>query len=205
MAKTIFAIKFPRTTWMKSSVPELSRSYGLICMCMHDGTLARLKAKCHPQCSHFPHGNEHVIICVARLFFASWMAPDVIHNPRNSLLSPSLSKNSATYGVAVGVFLSSTSWSWSIHSHPNACCWLSRIWCLYKLPVWFVPIWCLWYVESLYSSCRQALFNTSSSKELFLVYCNTKNLFLVYCNTKNLFLVYCNTKNLFLVYCNTKK
>ena len=24
-------------------------------------------------CSHFPHGNEHVITCVARLFFASWI------------------------------------------------------------------------------------------------------------------------------------
>ena len=39
-------------------------------------------------CSHFPHGNEHVITCVARLFFASWIAPDLIHDPKNSLLSP---------------------------------------------------------------------------------------------------------------------
>jgi hypothetical protein len=29
-----------------------------------------------------------VITCVARLLFASWMAPELIHNPKNSLLSP---------------------------------------------------------------------------------------------------------------------
>jgi hypothetical protein len=46
-------------------------------------------------CSHFPHGNEHVIACLARLFFASCTALELIHEPRHSLLSPSLSKNSA--------------------------------------------------------------------------------------------------------------
>ena len=46
-------------------------------------------------CSHFPHGNEHVITCLARLFLASCTALKLIHEPRNSRLSPSLSRNSA--------------------------------------------------------------------------------------------------------------
>ena len=33
-------------------------------------------------CSHFPHGNEHVITCLARLFFASCTALELIHEPR---------------------------------------------------------------------------------------------------------------------------
>ena len=45
--------------------------------------------------SHCPHGKEHVITCLALLFLASGTAPDLIHEPKNSLLSPSLSKNSA--------------------------------------------------------------------------------------------------------------
>jgi len=39
-------------------------------------------------CSHFPHGNEHEITCLAR-FFASCTALELIHEPRHSLLSPS--------------------------------------------------------------------------------------------------------------------
>ena len=46
-------------------------------------------------CSHFPHGNEPVITCLARLLFASCTALELIHDPRNSRLSPSLSRNSA--------------------------------------------------------------------------------------------------------------
>ena len=30
-------------------------------------------------CSHFPHGKEHVITCLALLFLASCTAPDLIH------------------------------------------------------------------------------------------------------------------------------
>jgi hypothetical protein len=52
--------------------------------------------------SHFPHGNEHVITCLARLFLASCTALELIHEPRNSRLSPSLSKNSAAQVVAAG-------------------------------------------------------------------------------------------------------
>jgi hypothetical protein len=48
------------------------------------------------------------------------MAPDLIHDPKkNSLLSTALSKTSAAHVVAAGVFLSSASWSPSIHSHPQ--------------------------------------------------------------------------------------
>ena len=52
-------------------------------------------------CSHFPHGNKHVITCLTCLFFASCIALELIHEPRHSLLSPSLSKNSAAQVVAV--------------------------------------------------------------------------------------------------------
>jgi hypothetical protein len=60
-------------------------------------------------CSHFPRGNEHVITCLARLFLASCTALDLIHEPRNSLLSPSLGKNSAAQVVAAGFFQLSVS------------------------------------------------------------------------------------------------
>ena len=43
-------------------------------------------------CSHFPHGNEHVIPCLDSLFLASCTALELIHEPRNSLISPSLSE-----------------------------------------------------------------------------------------------------------------
>jgi hypothetical protein len=52
--------------------------------------------------SHFPHGNEHEITCLARLFLASCTALELIHEPRDSQLSPSLSKNSAAQVVAAG-------------------------------------------------------------------------------------------------------
>ena len=55
-------------------------------------------------CSHCPHGKEHVITCLALLFLASGTAPDLIHEPNSSLLSPSLSKNSAAQVVVVGLF-----------------------------------------------------------------------------------------------------
>jgi hypothetical protein len=41
-------------------------------------------------CSHFPHGNEHVITCLARLVLASCTALELIHEPSNYRLSPSL-------------------------------------------------------------------------------------------------------------------
>ena len=53
-------------------------------------------------CSHFPRGNEHVITCLARVFLASCTALELIHEPRNSRLSPSLRKNSAAQVVAAG-------------------------------------------------------------------------------------------------------
>ena len=53
-------------------------------------------------CSHFPHGNELVITCLARLFLASCTALELTHEPTNSRLSPSLSKNSAAQVVAAG-------------------------------------------------------------------------------------------------------
>ena len=37
--------------------------------------------------------------CVDRLFFASGIAPDVINDPRNFLICPSLTKNSAAHVV----------------------------------------------------------------------------------------------------------
>ncbi len=52
--------------------------------------------------SHFPHGNEHVITCLTRLFLASCTALELIHDPGNSRLSTSLSKNSAAQVVAAG-------------------------------------------------------------------------------------------------------
>jgi hypothetical protein len=54
--------------------------------------------------SHFPHGNEHVISWLARLFFVSCTALELNHEPRHSLLSPSLSKSSAAQVVAAGFF-----------------------------------------------------------------------------------------------------
>jgi hypothetical protein len=69
--------------------------------------------------SHFPHGNEHVVTCLARLFLASCAALELIHEPRNSLLSPFLSKNSAAQVVAACFSQLSSSWSWSIQLHPQ--------------------------------------------------------------------------------------
>ena len=60
-------------------------------------------------CSHFPHGNEHVITRIARLLLASRMVPELIHEPKNPRLSPALNRNSAAHVVAAGVFMSSTS------------------------------------------------------------------------------------------------
>jgi hypothetical protein len=54
-------------------------------------------------CSHFPHRIEHVITCVDRLLLASWMLPELIHEPKNSRLSPALNRNSAAYVVAAGI------------------------------------------------------------------------------------------------------
>ena len=70
-------------------------------------------------CSHFPHGKEHVITCLALLFLASCTAPDLIHEPRNSLLSPSLSQNSAAQVVVVGLLQFSSSCSWTMHLLPQ--------------------------------------------------------------------------------------
>ena len=70
-------------------------------------------------CSHCPHGKEHVITCLALLFLASGTAPDLIHEPRNSLLSPSLSKNSAAQVVVVGLLQFSSSCTWSMHLLPH--------------------------------------------------------------------------------------
>jgi hypothetical protein len=70
-------------------------------------------------CSHFPHGNKHVITRLARLFFASCTALELIHEPRHSLLSPSLSKNSAAQVVAACFFQFFSSRSWSMHLHPQ--------------------------------------------------------------------------------------
>ena len=60
-------------------------------------------------CNHFPHGNEHVITCLARLFFASCTALELIQDPRHSLLSPSRNKNSAAQVVAAGLLQFSAS------------------------------------------------------------------------------------------------
>jgi len=69
-------------------------------------------------CSHCPHGKEHLITCLALLFLASGTAPDLIHEPTNSLLFPSLSKNSAAQVVVVGLFQFSCSCSWSTRGQP---------------------------------------------------------------------------------------
>jgi hypothetical protein len=60
-------------------------------------------------CNHFPHGNEHVMTCLARLFFASFTALELIQDPRHYLLSPSRNKNSAAQVVAAGLFQFSAS------------------------------------------------------------------------------------------------
>jgi hypothetical protein len=60
-------------------------------------------------CSHFPHGNEHVITCLARLFLTSCTALELIQDPRHSLLSPSRNRNSAAHVVAAGLFQFSAS------------------------------------------------------------------------------------------------
>jgi len=70
-------------------------------------------------CSHFPHGNEHVMTCLARLFLASCTALELIQEPRHSLLSPSRNRNSAAQVVAAGLFQFSASWSWSMHLLPQ--------------------------------------------------------------------------------------
>ena len=59
--------------------------------------------------SHFPHGNEDVITCLARLFLASFTAFELIQEPRLSLLSPSRNRNSAAQVVAAGLFQFSAS------------------------------------------------------------------------------------------------
>ena len=38
-------------------------------------------ARAPTMCSHFPHGNEHVFTCLARLFLASCTAHELIHDP----------------------------------------------------------------------------------------------------------------------------
>ena len=105
-----------------------------MCATVSSGRCSIASCSCHPSLvqnshrglarapiisSHFPRGKEHVITCVARLLFASLIAPALIHSPRNSLLSPTLSKNSEAQVVGAGVFLTSVSWSWNIHSHPK--------------------------------------------------------------------------------------
>jgi hypothetical protein len=117
---TLFFCALHPALWMCATVSAgmLSIASFLCCLSLLHSSQPGL-ARAPIMCSHFPHGNEHVITCVARLFFASWIAPDVIHNPRNSLLSPCLRKNSAAHVVSAQVFLSSTSWSWSIHFHPQ--------------------------------------------------------------------------------------
>ena len=70
--------------------------------------LALLKSS-HPglarapiMCSHFPHGNEHVITCLARLVLASCTTLELIHEPSNYRLSPSLGIRSPD-GLLVGL------------------------------------------------------------------------------------------------------
>jgi hypothetical protein len=49
-------------------------------------------------------------VCDTRLLFDSLMSTELIHSPKkNSLLSPTLSKNLAAQVVAAGEFLSSVS------------------------------------------------------------------------------------------------
>ena len=79
-------------------------------------------------CSHCPHGKEHLITCLALLFLASGTAPDLIHEPTNSLLFPSLSKNSAAQVVVVGLFQFSSSCSWSMHSTDSQDCRIGENW-----------------------------------------------------------------------------
>ena len=57
-------------------------------------------------CSHFLHGNEHVITCLALLFLASSTALELIQEPRHSLLSPSSARGKY---LAVSLY-----WSWLI-------------------------------------------------------------------------------------------
>jgi hypothetical protein len=47
--------------------------------------------------------------CLARLFFASFTALELIQDPRHSPLSPSRSRNSAAQVVAAGLFQFSAS------------------------------------------------------------------------------------------------
>jgi hypothetical protein len=79
-------------------------------------------------CSHFPHGNEHVMTCLARLFLASCIALELIQDPRHSLLSPSRNRNSAAQVVAAGLFQFSASWSWSMHLLPQLSASIKSLW-----------------------------------------------------------------------------
>ena len=83
-------------------------------------------------CSHFPHGNEHEITCLARRFLASCTAFECNHEPRNSLLSPSLSRNSAAHVVAVSFFHLSSLEVEAYTFIPSACCLSSRFELLYS-------------------------------------------------------------------------
>ena len=61
-------------------------------------------------------------------FLASCTALELIHEPRNSRLSPSLSKNSAAQVVAAGFSQLSASWSWSIQLHPQRVLSIKSLW-----------------------------------------------------------------------------
>jgi hypothetical protein len=106
--------------WMCATV-----SSGSACIAARPCPLSRLQSSqlglaCALKiCNHLPHGNEHVITWVARLFFASWTAPDANHKPKDSLLSPSMFRKSAAHVVAPGDCLFSASWSGRMHSHPQ--------------------------------------------------------------------------------------
>ena len=55
------------------------------------------------------------------------MAPELIHNPKNSLLSPTLSKNAAVHVVVLGIFCLRPLEVEAYIPTPNVCCPLSCI------------------------------------------------------------------------------
>jgi hypothetical protein len=119
-------------------------------------------------CSHFPHSNEHVITCLARLFLASCTVLELIHEPRNSRLSQSLSKNSAAQVAAgfpqlsileVGAFNSTPS-AYCPSSHFELLCSQLARFCaqnpdsVHRIPILCTEIQCWWSPGGL-SSCSR--------------------------------------------------
>ena len=114
---TLFCCALHQALWMWATVSN-GRTSVIFSPCFSPFWHLGL-ARAPIMCIHFTHGNEHVITCLASLFLASCTEFELIHGPRNSRLSPSLSKNSAAQVVAAGFSQLSASWSWSIQLHPQ--------------------------------------------------------------------------------------